>query len=119
MTTNNFPGIGYNTKGRDFNFYQKVAVDGYTFGALSVSGAQPNIFISFPTQSVMFLNEGTLSTSVVEYSFNGNTVHGELDPSGVSKSLTFDNRVVSFVWFRIKSGSSGPVTVRVDAWGIR
>lgn len=119
MVTNNYPNIGYKTQGKDFNFYQKVAVSATTFGGTSVSGAQPDIIITFPTESIMFLSEGSGSTGVVEYSFNGNTVHGELDPSLPSKTLSFDNRTVSMIWFRIKSGSSGTVTIRVDAWGTR
>lgn len=117
MTTNNFPYIGKKTHGRDFNFYQKIDVISTNFGSESVDGLQPDMIITFPTQTVMFLNEET--SGVVEYSFNGNTVHGELDPTLPSKSLTFDNRVISLIWFRVKSGSSGPITIRVDAWGIR
>lgn len=116
MVSNNFPGIGFKTRGRDFNFYQKIAVNWSTFGGGSVDGYQPDMIITFSTQGVLFLNEGT---GVVEYSFNGNTVHGELDSTKPSVGLTFDNRVISMIWFRVKSGSSGPITVRVDAWSIR
>jgi hypothetical protein len=110
-------------QGRDFNFYQKVEVNWSQFGAsdgyTTADGYGPDLCITFPTQSVMFLNEETGSTSVVEYSFNGTTVHGELDPSLPSRGLSWDNRVISLIWFRVKAGSTGPVTVRVDAWGIR
>lgn len=115
--TNNFPGIGKKTQGRDFNFYQKYEVTASTFGGHSDDGNQPDMIITFPTQSVIFLNEET--SGVIEYSFNGNTVHGELDPTLPTRGLTFDNRVVSMIWFRVKSGSTGPLTVRVDAWGTR
>lgn len=114
---NNFPGVGKIKYGRDFNFYQKLDVVATDFGSESPSGQQPDMIITFPTQSVMFLNENT--SGVIEYSFNGTTVHGELDPTLPSKAMTFDNRVISLIWFRVKSGSSGPITVRVDAWGIR
>jgi hypothetical protein len=107
-----------NTKGRDFNFYQKKAVTNTTFGT-SADGYAADMVITFSTQSVMFLNEGTTSTQVVEYSFNGNTVHGELDPSLPSRTFMFENRVIGAIWFRLKAGSSGPVNVRVDAWSIR
>jgi hypothetical protein len=108
MTTPQLNNLGPNIKGRDFNFYQKVSVTSSTFTNI------PDIKITFTTQTVMFLNENT--TGVVEYSFNGNTVHGELDPSLPSKGMSFDNRIISSIWFRVKSGSSGPITVRVDAW---
>ena len=59
MPTNNFPGIGYTTLGRDFNFYQKLSVTAITYGGGSVDGYQPDMIITFPTQSVIMLNEGT------------------------------------------------------------
>jgi hypothetical protein len=117
MTTNNYPNIGKITHGRDFNFYQKVQVVSTSFGGNTVDGQQPDVVITFTTQSVMFLNENT--TGTVEYSFNGSTVHGELDPTLPSRAMTFDNRTVSCIWFRVKSGSTGPITVRVDAWATR
>jgi hypothetical protein len=116
MPTNNFPGIGYINYGRDWNFFQKVAVSATTFGGGSVDGYQPDLIITFPTQSVLFLNEGT---GVVEYSFNGNTVHGELNSATPSIGLAFDNRVISLIWFRVQSGSTGPITVAVHAWSTR
>ena len=116
MSTNNYPGIGYITIGKDHNYFQKVAVNTSTFGGGSVSGQQPDIIIPFQTYGVIFLNEGT---GVVEYSFNGNTVHGELDSTLASKGLSFDNRVISLVWFRVKSGSTGPITISIQAWSTR
>ncbi len=118
MPTNNFPNIGYTTNGRDWNYFQKVSVTATTFGGGSVDGYQPDMVITFTSQSAIFLNEAT--TGVVEYSFNGTTVHGELDGStgSLTKMLTFNNRVISKIWFRVKSGSSGPMTVSVRAWAI-
>ncbi len=113
MATNNYPGIGYKTIGHDYNFYNKLAVSATTFGGGSVSGQQPDFILPFTTQGVMFLNEGT---GVVEVSFNGNTVHAELDSTKPSVSLTFDNRVVSMMWLRVKSGSTGPINVSIYAW---
>lgn len=119
MPTNNYPGIGKKNFGRDFNFYKKIEVIATDFGSDSVDGQQPDTIITFPTQSIMFLNEESGAGKVVEYSFNGNHVHGELDPELPSKGLVFDDRVASLIWFRIKSGSTGPITIRIDAWGIR
>lgn len=113
MIINNFPGLGKKNNGRDFNFYQKLGVTATGFGSNAVDGVQPDMVITFPSKSILFLNEGS---GVVEYSFNGNTVHGELDSTLSSKGMAFDNRTVSCIWFRVKSGSSGPITVRVDAW---
>lgn len=114
MPTNRYPNVGKIRHGRDFNFYEKVNVVAADFGSESVSGEQPDVIITFSTQSLMFMNES--NAGVVEYSFNGITVHGELDPSLPTRAMTFDNRVASLIWFRVKSGSVGPITVRIDAW---
>lgn len=99
--------------GKDFNFFKKIEVSNTTFNE------NADMLISFHTQGLFMLNEETASDKVIEYSFNGNTVHGELDPTLPSRGLMFDNRVVSFIWFRVKSGSTGAVSVRVDAWATR
>lgn len=117
MSLNRFPGFKKNTKGRDYNFFEKIDVNWAEFGENSVDGEQPDMVITFPTQSIMLLNEA--DAGIVEYSFNGNTIHGELDAEKASKGLVFDNRVASPIWFRLKSGSTGPITIRVDAWGTR
>jgi hypothetical protein len=113
MPTNNFPGIGYTKLGYERNFFQIVAVTATTFGGGSVDGYQPDLIITFNTQGIQFLN---LGTGIVEFSFNGNTVHGQLNSADLSSGLTFDNRVVSKVWLRVKAGSSGPINVSVNAW---
>lgn len=105
--------IGY---GQDFNFFKRIAVSatGVNFGP-SADGYRPDIQLSFTPATVMFLNEGT---GTVEYSFNGFTVHGELTDSNPSKQMIFQNRIINKIWFRVKSGSSGPINIRVDAWSI-
>lgn len=97
--------------GKDFNFFTKVEVNNATFNT------NCDVIITFPTQGVLFLIEE--NADAVEYSFNGTTVHGELDAALPSKGMIFDNRVVSKMWFRLRSGSTGPLTVRIDAWGTR
>jgi hypothetical protein len=114
--TNNYPGIGYKTQGRDYNFYQKIPVTATTFGGSSVDGYQPDTIITFSTQSVMFLNEGA---GTVEVSFNGVTVHDTLSSTNASAGIVYDNRVISMIWLRVQAGSSGPINVSIRAWGIR
>lgn len=121
MPNNNFPGTGSVTLGFDRNFFVKVAVTATTFGgnndgSLYVPGPQPDVIISFNTQSVMMLNLGTGATNVVEYSFNGQTLHGELNPTNPSAGMAFDGRAISKIWFRVQAGSSGPISVSVQAW---
>lgn len=125
MPTNNFPNVGKTTLGYDHNYFQKLSVTWTSFGANSVDGYQPDLVINLPepTYTVIITNLTTPTTvgatSVVEYSFNGNTVHGELGNHINNLSLTFQNRVISTIWFRIQSGSSGPISVSVQAWGVR
>jgi hypothetical protein len=110
MPTNNFPNIGKITYGRDFNFFNKLTVTATNFGDQSVDGYQPDVIITFPTYTVTFQLE---SGGPVQYSFNGNTVHGDMTSGKASASLTFENRVISKIWFK------GSGVVRIEAWAIR
>lgn len=92
--------------GKDFNFFQKVTVDGYEFPQLA------DVAISFRGQfSFTLVNEGN---NVIEYSFNGNTLHGDLTPDTPTSALAFDNRRISKIWFRAPGG--GDPVVRIEAW---
>lgn len=97
------------TYGRDFNFYQVVTPGSSTLGTFNFDC---DIVITFPSYTVTFWAP---SGSVIEYSFNGNTIHGKIDGSGTTSpaSLTFENRQLTKIWF------SGSGTVRVEAWGTR
>lgn len=128
MPANNFPNIGKVTYGYSHNYFNKLAVSWTDFGANSVDGYQPDMIINLlePTYTVIFTNitaasstDGYASGSVLEYSFDGNTVHGELGSNTNNFSLTFQNRVISTIWFRVQSGSSGTLVVSVQAWGVR
>lgn len=115
-----FPGITKH-QGRDFNFYKIISVNWSQFGSLdgyiATDGYGPDVIITFPTQGVSFISYGSTSGShAVEYSFNGTTVHGDLTPGTPSAGLIFDSRTISLIWFRLKSGSSGPVDIRIEAW---
>ena len=103
------------TQGRDFNFFKKFSVTSTTFGTGALSD-QPDGIITFPTSGIIFSNE--TAGQVVEVSFNGNTVHCELDGTvgSTSRQLTFLNRSVSMMYFRVKSGSAGPISIRIEAW---
>jgi hypothetical protein len=103
------------THDKNHSFYQKLEVSNTTFGT-SGDGYLCDVAIPFQNTSLLLLNEETGSNKVVEYSFNGIDLHGELDPDLPTKGITFDNRTVYAIWFRVKSGSSGPLTIRIDAW---
>lgn len=103
-----------------YNHYEKISVNWSQFGApdgwTQQDGYGPDVYINFNAKSFLLINEGTAETNTVEYSFNGTTVHGELVPGTVTEGIAFDNRPVDLIWFRLKSGSTGPVTIRVEAW---
>lgn len=110
-------------QGHDFNYYRSLSVNWTQFGApdgyTAADGYGPDLVITFPTYGIIFTNEST--GQVIEYSFNGTTVHGVLDGTATSTTrvVTFLNRPISLIWFRLKSGSGGPATVTVTAWGTR
>ena len=114
-SNNNFPGVGYINRGVDRNFYQALTITNTTFGGDSIDGYQPSTICTTPNHNFILTNES--SGQIVEYSFNGNTIHGILDGTATSttRSLTFLNRSVSLIWFRIKTGSSS-ANITITAW---
>lgn len=95
------------THGCDFNLFRKIDVHGAAFP--HESQVTINILGQF---SFSMMNEGA---NVVEYSFNGNTLHGDMTPGTPTQGLFFDNRRVSAIWFRTVGGAS---RVRIEAWGV-
>lgn len=92
------------TQGKDYNFFTKITVTDTSFPATS------QITIPFGGQyGFSLVNEGSV---VVEYSFNGITLHGDLTPGTPTAAIIFDNRRVPAIWFRASSSSR----VRVEAW---
>lgn len=106
-------------QGYDFSFFEKRTVSWTQFGApdgyTTEDGYGPDMVITFPTYGVIFHLE--TGGDPVEYSFNGTTVHGELVSATGRQTLTFLNRPVSLIWFRLKSGTTA--TISVEAWGTR
>ncbi len=96
---------------RNFNYYNKVTITNGQYGATN-----PDIVIGpMILAGVIFQNE--TASSVLSYSFDGLNEHGQMDSAKDSKSLTFTNRQISTVWFKVISG--GPITLRIEAWGDR
>ena len=92
------------TQGKDYNFFTKISITDTSFPNES------QITIPFAEQSGFSLvNEGA---TVIEYSFNGITLHGDLTPATPTAAIIFDNRRIPAIWFR----ASAPSTVRVEAW---
>ena len=100
------------TNGVDFNFFERIEVTRTTFGDPN-DGYKCDIFIALrgPLKTLFLVNEGS---ETIEYSFNGNRLHGDLIPGTPTAALSFDNRPISKMWFRVPSGN--PSTIRVEAW---
>ena len=98
--------VGPINQGKDFNFFQKVTVNTPGFP----NDAQVVFDIKYQV-SFSLVNEGS---AVVEYSFNGNVLHGDLTPGTSTGAIFFDNRRVSFIWLR--TAVPGQI-IRVEAWG--
>lgn len=116
------------TWGKDHNFFKELTISSTVFGGdtypdgYSVTdGYDANAFIWFSTAGTILSNKeaNNVTTKVIEFSFNGNTVHGELDPADTStRSLIFYNRIITKIWFRVKSGSSGSIKVQIHSWAL-
>lgn len=90
-----------------FNYFKKVLVSNNSFPD------EPQVDFGFNSQGFSLLNKGS---AIIEYSFNGNDLHGELDPNDASAGITFDTRIESKIWFRLGNGESGNHIVRIEAW---
>jgi len=93
-----------------FNFFNRVSVTSTVFEDHKRSW-------DFNSAGIMILNESTTSGDIVQYSFDGVTVHGDTVPGTVAAGLAFDNRIESAIFFRLASAGSA-VSIRVEAWGL-
>ena len=97
------------TAGFDRHFFERIIITSTDFGDMD---GYANILI--PIRSgfldLSLINEGAVT---VEYSFNGNTLHGDMVPSTASASRYFEGINRSKIWFRVSSGSAA---VRVESW---
>lgn len=91
--------------GHDFNFFTKIVPS--VVSLASPFGTGCDVLITIPTQTVTFQLEGSGN---IQYSFNGNTLHGDMQNGLSSASLIFQHRTISKIWFR------GTGTVRIEAW---
>ena len=88
-----------------YNYFAETVVNNAAFTTVETTR------FGFVSEGFSFLNRGA---ALLEYSFDGVTLHGDLDPADASKGLVFDSRSECRVWFRAPAGAS---TVRIEAWG--
>jgi hypothetical protein len=91
--------------GKDFNFYQRVVAVGGSFPL--PAGTAPHVQIAFRgARRIMLV---CTAGSDVQYSFNGNVLHGRISANQI---FNFDVRNEDKMWFL------GSGTVDVHAWHI-
>ena len=91
--------------------------DSNFFGKYNVSSGTFILFASwtFTSVGIALMVESDEPEDVIEYSFNGTTIHGDMVPLMPSEAIIFDNRAQSKIWLRRKTAGS-TVLVRVEAW---
>ncbi len=99
--------MGTINDGNDRNFYKEVSVSAGSFSSTE------DVLINIKGQRGLRLEN--YGSGAVEYSFNGNVVHGYLAAGSATDPEVkhFDCRVVSKVWLRSVGGTN---IVRVEAW---
>jgi hypothetical protein len=98
--------LGPRTLGRDRFFFERKEITSTTFNE---SADFALTLIS--KNSVLLINEGP---GIIEYSFNGTTVHGELNSSIGTNAVSVNDPSIVKIWFKIKYGISASVTVQND-----
>lgn len=88
-----------------YNYFSEITVDGYDFPTT------PQVEFGFITQGISLLNRGNF---IIEYSFDGTNVHGDLNSADASYNMMFNNRLESKMWLRAVDGYG---ELRVEAWG--
>jgi hypothetical protein len=94
---------------RNKNFFTKLQISNTAFVVAQRAKWD------FNSVGLALLVESNDSNDVVQYSFNGKDVHGDLTPLLPSEGIVFDNRFENNVWFR-RVTPGDPVTVRIEAW---
>lgn len=94
---------------KDNNYFEKLSVSSTTFSNLVRASW------SFTSVGIALMVESNDVTDVIQYSFDGKTVHGDMTPTMPSEGIIFDNRFESKVWFR-RATPGAAVVVRVEAW---
>ncbi len=90
--------------GKKANYYEVISVASANFPAT------PQASFGFHSTQIVLLNIGT---DLIEYSFDGVNVHGDLNPTDPSRGVLFSNRSECKVFFR---AINPPQSVRVEAW---
>lgn len=93
-----------------FNYFDNVSVSTVNFSDTVRS-------FGFISSGISLINISSVPTDIVQYSFDGSTIHGDLSPTFPNAALSFDNRFESRIWFRLESTGSS-VVVRLESWAV-
>lgn len=95
------------TLGKDNFFFEKKQISSASFGSSA------DIAVTLKSKnSLLIVNQGP---GVIEVSFNGNTVHAELNLDIGTGSIAINDPSIVKIWFRLKSGAPSVVLVQNDA----
>ena len=86
-----------------FNYFKSFTISDTSFPTT------PQVNFEFNSTGFYLINRGS---GVVYYSFDGETIHGDLNPSDSSIQIMFSARQENKIWFK----ASGSEVVRVEAW---
>lgn len=111
-------GLPKQNLGKDFHKFATITIANTDFPDYA------DVFFNFRHSQLSFnllldgYSGGDPIPAVVEYSFNGNTVHGDLTMGLPSQAIFFDNRNVEGIWLRAKNSQAIGFTVRVEGWAV-
>lgn len=94
------------TAGINRHYFTRMSITDTAFP----NDAQVVLQFKSPVIHINLINEGG---DLIEYSFNGTDVHGDLATSGLTQERTYERKQVVKVWFRAATAA----TVRIEAWG--
>ena len=83
--------------------------------AFGIAGTNKDADVLITLRNVRHFSMVNEGAGVIQYSFNGNTIHGDLTPGTPTAAIIFDNRPINKIWFRLTAPGSS--IVRVEAWG--
>lgn len=95
---------------------RKYGIDFYDKRYISTTNFVDNLFSwNFISQGISISVISTNSLDVVQYSFDRETLHGDLIP-GFINHVVFDYRPRSKIWVRLENPRPSPVLVRIETW---
>ena len=105
---------------RKYSYFKKSA-DGYVAGLLDLYEGGYTHSVNSST-GFSSSGHGTWSQSgesIIFTKTGGTAIEGTARIQHLQTGeimLVFDNRSMNKIWFRVKQGSTGPISVRVEAW---